>query len=128
MLKNLLLGALLAAIVLMIWGFVSWGMLADKLGIVRALDNEVVVMAQMRDQIAHSGVYFFPMAGWDDSSPSAVAAWREAHTRGPVGFLSVLPGGIEPSMGKVLGLGFGRSDRGDGHPSRRHSPPRTPRA
>ena len=104
--KNLLIGSLLAAVVLMVWGFVAWGLLADQLGIVRAIDNEEAVMSTLRDQIPESGAYFFPMAGFDRGTPAAVAAWEEAHTRGPVGFLTVRPPGIAPNMGKTMGLGL----------------------
>lgn len=104
--KNLFLGALLAAVVLMIWGFLCWGLLAWQLGIVGTIANEEAVMSAVRDQIPEAGTYFFPMEGYESGSPEAIAAWTEAHTAGPVGFLSVRPRGVAPNMGKVMGMGF----------------------
>jgi hypothetical protein len=106
MIKRLFLSALLAAIVLMIWGFVCWGLLAWQLGIVRTVENEEAVMSAIRDQIPETGTYFFPMAGYESGTPEAIAAWNEAHTAGPVGFLSVQSRGVAPNMGKVMGMGF----------------------
>lgn len=100
-----LLGSLLAAVVLMVWGFVTWAVLSDQLGIVKPLPDEAAVADALREHAPDDGVYFFPVEGFMGSEAER-AAWAERHARGPVGLLFLRSGGVEPAMGRQLFLGF----------------------
>lgn len=104
MVKKLVLSSLLAAIVLMVWGFISWALLSDRLGIVRELPNEEAVRTALADNVPDSGVYFFPMTGFQGSEEEQ-SAWQERHTRGPIGLLYYRSQGVTPS-GLVMLWGF----------------------
>lgn len=104
MVKKLVLGSLLAAIVLMVWGFISWALLSGWLGIVKEVPNEEAVRTALADNVPESGAYFLPMAGFEGGEAEQ-NAWRERHTQGPIGLLFFRAEGVAPS-GLVMLWGF----------------------
>jgi hypothetical protein len=103
--SRLWLGSVLAGVVLMIWGFVSWGVLAGALDVVRPVPGEMPVAQALDDAIPEDGTYFLPwegMAGTEEEK----AAWAARHAAGPVAFLFVRANGVESNMPKVMLTGF----------------------
>ncbi len=92
--KNLALGALLAAVVLFAWGFVFWGLIPTP-GMHIHPDQEAL-QQYLSESIPETGAYYVPYpAGADDAE--AVAR----HEAGPLAFLFIRMQGesmMPPSM------------------------------
>ena len=93
-----LLAVLIATVLQMGWGFVSWGVLADRLQIVRGAPVEEPVRAALRT-LPEKGAYFVPIEGYGTED------WAQRHRAGPVALLFVHPAGVEPAMGNTLAEG-----------------------
>ena len=103
---RILIAGLLGAVVLFVWGFVSWMFVGWHEATLSKLPDETVVLTYLREQVPEPGVYVFPYMPEDMSDDAAVAANEALHKQGPVGLLSVGPGGdaMPPTM---MATGFG---------------------
>lgn len=97
MTARVLLGSLLATIVLMVWGFICWGLLSDQLGIVSRVADEPALMNVLDQALPESGVYFFPVDGWDSADQAIKGEWTRRHTEGPMGMIFLNNPGVAPS-------------------------------
>ncbi len=80
--KNLVLGALLAAVVLFAWGFVFWGLIPNA-G-VQMHPDEAALQQHLAEGIPETGAYYVPFpAGADDTESMA------RHEAGPIAFLFI---------------------------------------
>ena len=80
--KNLVLGALLAAVVLFAWGFVFWGLIPNS-G-VKMHPDEAVLQQHLAESIPETGAYYVPYpAGAGDTESMA------RHEAGPIAFLFI---------------------------------------
>ena len=80
--KNLILGALLAAVVLFAWGFIFWGLIPNA-G-VQMHPDEAALQQHLAEGIPETGAYYVPYpAGADDVESMA------RHEAGPIAFLFV---------------------------------------
>lgn len=97
MTKKLVLGSLLAALVLFVWGFIAWAVLSDKLGIVEGPPGEAAVIDVLDANIEETGAYFFPVEGAYSPEQDRHAAWIQRHTDGPIGMVFFRKEGLAPS-------------------------------
>ncbi len=92
--KNCVLAVVLSAVVLFVWGFVSWTILPWHNMVANKLADESAVSAVLKENAPSAGVYYLPFAQ-EDLKPGALFA-----------FANVLPDGADTNMGKIMGLGM----------------------
>jgi hypothetical protein len=93
------LGAVGAAVVMFLWGFVYWGLLPFGAASIHSLPNEDAVRAALRAGNLPTGVYYLPKMGTD---PAA-----EAHSlEGPIVKLYYRAEGGPPMSPARMGLGW----------------------
>lgn len=90
MIKNLL-AVVLCAVVLFIWGFVSWAVLPWHNTVANKFKDEGAVSQVLKLNAATAGVYYLPFAEEDHRAGEAAA------------FMNVLPNGFDMNMGKLMG-------------------------
>jgi hypothetical protein len=101
-LTALWLPILLSAVVVFVWSSLVHMVFGYHRSDYRKLPDEEAVGALLRGQSLAPGTYHFPhMTHKEMGTPAAI----EKFTRGPVGFLTMMPTGA-PSLGKFLGMWF----------------------
>lgn len=100
--RNTTIGGILGTLVLLIWGMVFWGFLADGLSVFKpqGLDPQVAISLEAAG--TETGTYFHP---WPKNTPETAEAWRAAHTEGPFFRLSYVREGADPQSPTKLALG-----------------------
>jgi len=104
---RVLVGAIVAGVVVFIWGFVDHMLLPVGVMGVKSIPNEESVLRAMETAISERGFYVFP--GFDRSkgmSAADVAAMQEKTKKGPAGILVIQPSGAEAMSPKQLGTEF----------------------
>lgn len=105
--KKFILGTLAGAIIAQVWGVFSWMVLPWHNLDFRQFANESAVADVIRAEAKESGLYTLPnMDPSTHSDEAAMKAWNDRAQRGPFAFISLKAEGIEPGMGKAMGLGF----------------------
>ena len=98
--KGLLLGSLLAAVALFVWGFLFWGM-----PIVQPIDSGVdgaKAQAALKELLTHDGVYVVP----EPPGQEMTEGWKAMHRQGPIATIFYRTRGMEPMAPTVFVLGF----------------------
>lgn len=105
--KNIVLGSLLAAVVLFVWGAVAHMLLPlGTLGM-QPLPHESSVTLALDLAIDEAGMYSFPWMDAEESlSKDAYADWAEKYQKGPVGLLLFRPEGQSPLNRNQLAIQF----------------------
>ncbi|HYE97034.1 MAG TPA: hypothetical protein VD962_12570 [Rubricoccaceae bacterium] len=99
--RSLLLGAVLAAVVLFLFGFVVWGLMpVDPFSTV---SDEPALSQTLVQVLPASGVYLLPDEG---DTEEEFAAATEAMRRGPLAMVFFRREGVEPMAPAVFALGF----------------------
>jgi len=102
-----ILGALLSAVVLFVWGFIFWTQLPMMDLMFPALPNESSLDQALKD-IPASGEYLFPewhaAKGKTDTPEGKI--WDAKVRQGPVGRIIISKEGASPMDPKILVLGF----------------------
>ncbi len=104
---RILLSALLAAVAIIVWGFVYWAALPFGASSLSTMPNEDAVRSTLSQNLTASGAYYFP--GMDPNAADKAAAeksYREKHVAGPVGILMYKKDGGEPMAPAVIVTGF----------------------
>ena len=86
--KNILLAALLGALVAFIWGALSWAVLPFHMMSMHKMKNEDQMIEMMKQNISKTRVYAFP--GWDENAPDKKAqeqAVGQKFRTGPSGWV-----------------------------------------
>ena len=92
---RIVLGAVLAAAALFVWGALFWMVLPFGDWVLKPLPNDEAVTKALNDNLPANGVYIFP--GWDQASgPEALEAAMAKHRRGPIGQIIYAREGAEP--------------------------------
>jgi hypothetical protein len=102
---RILVGALVGAVLLMVWNFASWMLVGLHDESVRQLPAEGAVVTALKAAGPETGAYFFPYVDPDAPAEDAEAA-MEKHKAGPVVFIAYDADGSEPMSPKVFGIGF----------------------
>ncbi|MCP3979029.1 MAG: hypothetical protein GY716_06810 [bacterium] len=113
---RIVLAGVIGAIVLFVWGFVSWMALGWHNTTGGVLPDEPAVVQVLKDTVndrgaTEPGVYWIPgmadMEGLDDAEKeAAVEAWGNKHREGPLAMLVYRPTGREPMDALMFVRGF----------------------
>lgn len=111
---RLLLAAAISAVVLFIWGFVSWTVLSWHSDTASAFVDEIAVGEALRANAPEDGVYWLPMMpqpddDWVDAAAyeRAKDAYPESYEEGPVAFVFYRnQASYMPPMTFIKGLGL----------------------
>lgn len=105
------LGILAAAVVIFLWGFVVWSMLAVQFGMLKPLPKEEPLLKAIAETNVPTGVYIYPMADAGmanlsgEAKDAAEKALQDKTRTGPIVRLFFNRTG-SPAMGEVLATGF----------------------
>lgn len=100
--RRLILSAFVGMIVLVAWGMLFWGVLANQLGIFQALPNAKAVTQVLTEGQVASGTYFMP---WPKKTSEEFEQFELQHKSGPFYRLSFVREGVDPSSPMKLLLG-----------------------
>ncbi len=103
---RVLIAAVAGAVVLFVWGTVSWTVLPWHTATLNTLPNEQTVVGALKAQLPHTGVYYFPACPADYDDTEAVEQWTARHKQGPIGLMFYQAQGAEPMPGSMFGVGF----------------------
>lgn len=94
--KRLLFPALLAAIAVFIWMFISWALLPWHGTSMKTLPENEALIEQLKSSITEPGLYYYPGMPQEDGE-TAMQAWVDKYRGGPVIPLMIfIPDGAEP--------------------------------
>ena len=97
-----LLAAVAGMIVLVGWGMVFWGFLADPLDVFHQLPNAPAVTSALVNSDTASGTYFMP---WPRSTHEQFERFVAQHKSGPFFRLSYVREGVDPNSPRKILLG-----------------------
>lgn len=100
--RKLLLAALAGTLVLIAWGMLFWGLLADPLGVFHALPDDASVTEVLEATGVPTGTYFMP---WPRNTPETRARFQSQHESGPYYRLSYVKEGVDPASKLKLAIG-----------------------
>lgn len=104
---RIVLSALLAAVAIIIWGFIFWVALPFGAATLKTVPNEDALRSTLSQNLTESGAYHFPAM-----NPNAVdkaeaeKAFREKSLAGPRGLLVFMKEGGEPMAPATIVWGF----------------------
>jgi hypothetical protein len=104
---RIVLSALLAAVAIIIWGFIFWAALPFGAATLKTVPNEDALRSTLSQNLAESGAYLFP--GMDPNAAdkaAAEAAFRQKSLAGPRGLLLFMREGGEPMAPAQIVWGF----------------------
>ena len=105
---RLIIAAVLAGIVMFMWGAVSHMFLGIGDAGVKPMPNENAVSAAMKTNINEPGLYFMPgMEMSHRATEEQQAAWAAKYKEGPTALLIYHPTGEEPMSIKQFGVELG---------------------
>ena len=97
---RLIVAVVVAALVVFLWGFVSWSALSLWGDQVRPMPEDAAVSAALMDSLPSSGAYYFPPmpdgGGSAEESAGAIERWSARHGRGPIGMVLIQREGADP--------------------------------
>ena len=110
---RIVLGGVLGAVVLFVWGFLYWVVLSERLLPYKHMTDEAAVVEVLQENLTETGIYWFPMPQHDpdpdataDEKQAAKEAYAERHRQGPLGAVSYLVEGREVMPLSRLAKGF----------------------
>lgn len=106
--QKYLSAALLGAIIVMIWGFISWVVLPWHSWGTKSFTQEGQAVTQaIKSEALEPGVYFLPNMPKDlHKNPESEKQWQEKAKEGPFAFISVKPRGTIWDMKVMLFVQF----------------------
>jgi len=102
--KRIILGGLVGAVILFVWGIVAWLVLPLHDASLRRIADEDKVITALRSSMDVEGIYVFP--AMPEKTPAmaaqereaAMTSWTEKYKRGPIGMIIYRPRGANPLM------------------------------
>ncbi len=101
-----LLGSILSAIVLFLWGFLYWGVLPFSGQVIQPMPAGDEVSAVLQKNIDQTGVYVLPGVPADQTDETAIEAFTAKHEAGPIAMLFYRQQGVQPMSPRTLAAGF----------------------
>src|SRR5690348_5584587 len=103
MLKSVVKGAVAGAIVVFLWGFVSWMVLPWHEKTFSAFQNEEFVGWTLKENAPTKGIYIAPYCAHqkpqtEQEKAASLDQYKKARERGPVVFASISPKGETRTM------------------------------
>ena len=102
-LSQIIVSTLLGGVVLVLWGMLFWGFLADPVGVFHTLPNADAVTALLEANGTTTGTYFMP---WPRKTVAEFAAFTAQHERGPFYLLMYISQGVDPNSPAKLLFGL----------------------
>jgi hypothetical protein len=105
---RIIIASIIAAIVLFVWGFLSWSQLNLYAFAMPSLPpgNAAALVETMGTQLPYTGVYFVPHPPADMSDEAALENWKQRHRRGPIALIAFNKDGTEPMHPIMFVRGF----------------------
>jgi hypothetical protein len=100
MVRSVIIGGIISAIIAMVWSAASWMMLPFHDQTIQGFANEDAVAESIRQNAKEPGMYNIP---WNKGN---IEEMHQRMARGPVAFMAILPGGRSPEMGSMMGGSF----------------------
>jgi len=98
------LGTLLGALVLFVWGFVYYAALPFGQKVMGAVPDDLAASTAV---LGKTGVYYYPFMGEEAmGDPAAAEAWAARHRRGPLLFITYRAEGSDPMAPRMFVQGF----------------------
>ncbi len=102
--RRVLIGTVVGALVVFIWGFLSWAVLGLWDGRIRGHPGGDAAMALLTQGLTEDGAYYLPAMSsreaMESMAPEAaeadMQAWSERHQKGPLVTLLVRTSGVDP--------------------------------
>lgn len=102
-------GALLSAVIFMVWGFLFWAILESPQGVLDPVPNEAGVMQVLKESLPATGSYFFPSHPGEEPGTDHAAEFEiymTRHRAGPIGLIHFRGSGVDPLSPDVYLFGF----------------------
>jgi hypothetical protein len=109
MMQRVLIGSLVSAVVLFMWGFCFWMLSPVPKMMMKEVPNEAGVAEALRAYIKEDGHYFLPF-GCDvmrSGDEEAKKEFQQRFERGPLASITFRTRGDTKGMGLTMALGFG---------------------
>jgi hypothetical protein len=114
MFLRVIIGSLIAAAVLFLWGFVYWQVLPFSNQVIKPLANETDLTSVMENDLAsamaaggaETGVYYFPHMPVNSTDEAALEDYKNRHMAGPIGMIFYRAEGTEPMPPKRMAWGY----------------------
>lgn len=103
---RIIVASLVSAIVLFVWGAISWMVLPWHSATINTLNGEDTVVAAINVGASKSGAYFFPAPAKGELSEDDQKAFMERHKKGPIGMIMYNAEGIDLMSPKAFIRGF----------------------
>lgn len=100
---RVLIGVVLGAVALFIWGFVFWGLLPTPTSIFRTFSDEAAVAEALKSNAPEPGVYTVPDASLMGRD---AAEYTSRHESGPVAMVFIHPAGLSVMPPSMMVKGF----------------------
>jgi hypothetical protein len=100
--RKLLIATVAGTVVLIVWGMLFWGFLAEPLGVFHSLPDDQSVNEVLEATGLATGTYFMP---WPHNTPKTRARFQAQHEKGPFYRLSYVREGVNPSSKLKLAIG-----------------------
>jgi hypothetical protein len=101
---RLVIGAVVAAVAMFLWGFVFWGLLPVSKTVMRPLPNEAAVVSTLQGASLPTAVYFYPFPEGADAD--AMALTQKQYLAGPIVELRYRAEGAPMMDPTVMAKGF----------------------
>ncbi|MHC4989395.1 MAG: hypothetical protein ACYTGC_00300, partial [Planctomycetota bacterium] len=103
---RIVIAGVLGAVILLVWGFVSWTVLPWQHKRGGALPNEAAVVSALRSGVSERGVYFVPGMPrkrlTETQHEQAEESWEERHREGPLAMVVYNPKGRNPMDPRIF--------------------------
>lgn len=101
--------AVVGAIILFMWGYVSWTVLPwhETSGFQLDPPNEAAIVASLQANVVEDGLYWIPGEPEDMTEAGAFEAFKERYEKGPFAILIYKGGGAEYMPPMTFARGFG---------------------
>jgi hypothetical protein len=106
MFLRVVIGAFLAALVLMAWGFVFWMFLPFGKAVLQRLPGEEAVLKTLRENIPATGIYIYPSMEEAGGSKEAQETMMQKQVAGPLVEIIYRKDGLDPLSPSTYGLGL----------------------
>lgn len=109
MVKRVVIGTLLTAPIMFVWGALYWMVLPLPFDVLRPLstDRQIRLGEQLNEQLTRDGVYSLPIPEEGVDKPDDVnSPFMQRHRSGPLVFIAYRRAGLPPMAGSVFALGF----------------------
>ena len=100
--KRVLIGALLASVVMFVWGFLFWGISPVPKRFMKSVPDETGLAQKLQEALPETGLYILPNMGPGVSQEE----FMRRHLAGPLAQITFVRQGTNPMGGGTMGGGW----------------------